>query len=578
MATTVVDALVATFGLDPSGVEEGVKVATGSLEELKATALKVFAAIGAAALIKSAFSNYLIAADAVGKLSIALSENASALQAWGGAAALEGGSIEEFNGTVKKLNTSLVEMATTGGGEAAQFFEKLGIKATDASGKVKPATEVMLELSDSFGKLSAQQAAGIGEKIGLDAGTIGLLRKGRAGIEELLKAQKELGEFTQKDIDAASEFNDTFDMTVKGLSMVATKIFTLVTPAITGLLKVILPVIVQIRKWADSLLVMLEPALSSISEFVKEHGVVLTTAFVAITAIILGMYVPAMLTAAASTLAAMAPFLLIAGVIAAVGIAIGLLVEDFLIWQDGGESAIGSLLGDFDTFYAKVKPLLDGLGVLFSSMFTAIMSPAKLLFGFLVALFTGDFAYFMKVIDDLEKAFFDVWGLIKAPAAQFFDWVLGKFAFLTDAFKSVKGFLGMAAEEVEVIPPAEEERRKEVRTLERAGQSAVSEDVPMIPTAETSPQRVATTKAPTPTPKAFEPPKNAVRASESLSPMAINNAKNDNSKTITATQSIGTVNITTAATDPSAVAKSFSRETGDNFEGMVMAADSGVSQ
>jgi hypothetical protein len=528
---TVIDALLITFGLDPSGIHKGAEEGKSSLEGLKSAALKAFAVIGSAVLIKQAFSEYLVAADSVAKLSAKLGENASEMQAWGGAVALEGGSIESFNSSISNLNEGLVQMATTGGGRSAKFFQALGISATDASGKVKPATEVLLELSDKFKDMSAQEVAGLGAKMGLDAGTISMLKKGRDGIAAMIEEQKELGEYTKKDTDAAEAFNDSWDKTSKSLSMVATKIFTIFTPALTGMMDAIRPIIIQIRKWAEILSDKLQPAIDAITKFMKEHQTVVTTAFAVIAGVLVALLVPALWSAVVATYALLAPYIAIAAVIALVGLAIGLLVEDFIVWQEGGESAFGGVYQAVADFWAQVKPIVD----LFINYFTAgwalIWEAAKTAFAFLKGLFTGNFTEFFAAIDGLQEKFALFWEAVKNLAAPFFDWLGEKFATVAELGGKVAGFFSFGGDD----------------EGSEAGASGASG-----------------AGAPT--------------AKDAVSPAAVAAGASAGSKTVTVTQSVGSVTVNTQATDGKGVASALNGATNNELQGLVNSVDSGVMQ
>lgn len=561
--STVIESLLIKFGLDATGVEDGAKRGESALEGLKSTAIQAFAVIGSVAAIKMAFSHYLDAADAVNDLSEALDIDASALQAWSGAALLTGGTADGFNNSVKNLNSTIQLVATTGKAKALPFFEELGVKVTDAGGKARDTMDVMIDLSDKMGGLSAQQATGIGAKLGLDQGTINLLRKGRQGVEEMLKAQKELGEYTKKDMDAAGDFNDAMDMTGKAFGMTAAKIFTLFTPAITGVINTFKDAAVTVRKWVEEITPMVEAALEQMSDFWNEHKEVIIGALVAISAIIIGIYAPAWYAAAAATVIATYPLILMALAIAAIGVAIGLLYEDFMIWKEGGVSAFGAVWEAASQFWEAIKPLVMALGEFLGAVFDLFMAAGRLAFG------------------AISRAFTSLWTDIKAPANEFFQWIAGKFEWFSNMVGKVAGWFGEAKEFVneasDDIDQENDRQQAEADELnagrrEKEAKEAAAKNQPVSLLAPAEPQGEK------PKPFAAYQPKQAVPASAALSPLALNNANKETKKEVTATQTIGTVNIRTASTDPKEVGKAFSKDTGGEFQNLVMAADSGVQQ
>jgi hypothetical protein len=96
-----------------------------------------------------------------------------------------------------------------GTGAAADAFQRLGISVTDASGHLKPALELLMEIADRFkdapndiNKLDAAWAL-MGRSTGA---MIPFLNQGREGIEQLMHAAAEAG--TQLDTDLAKRMGD----------------------------------------------------------------------------------------------------------------------------------------------------------------------------------------------------------------------------------------------------------------------------------------------------------------------------------------------------------------------------------
>jgi hypothetical protein len=208
----VIDRLYIFLGLKPDGVQEGLKKTEAMLTGGLKNVLKNFVAPLAAAFAGGkVFAGYTSGADAMGKMANALGINVEELHAWSEASARAGGSAEAFQTSVKTMTANLAQLSATGGGRAKAFFESIGVEATDASGAVKPTLDVMRELSDKFEKMSGQQALGLGQKLGLDQGTITLLQGGRRTLDELIARQKELGVFTKRDAEITERFNDSVD-------------------------------------------------------------------------------------------------------------------------------------------------------------------------------------------------------------------------------------------------------------------------------------------------------------------------------------------------------------------------------
>lgn len=112
---------------------------------------------------------------------------------------------------LKSLSQNMVEAARqTGDGEA--LFRRLGVAALDASGKMRPTEQVLLEVADVFSKAAdgagkTEAAVKLFGKAGVEM--IPFLNQGKAGIAELMAEAQRLGVVLSKeDAEAANRFND----------------------------------------------------------------------------------------------------------------------------------------------------------------------------------------------------------------------------------------------------------------------------------------------------------------------------------------------------------------------------------
>jgi len=127
------------------------------------------------------------------------------------AASLADVSNEQLQKGLQSLSRAMVDSAQ-GSGEGFQAFKRVGVSATDASGKLRSMHDVMLELADVFSR--AQDGAGKAEvsmalfgKSGVSL--VPLLNAGKAGIQEMEVEAKKLGlTMSEADARAAEAFND----------------------------------------------------------------------------------------------------------------------------------------------------------------------------------------------------------------------------------------------------------------------------------------------------------------------------------------------------------------------------------
>jgi hypothetical protein len=112
---------------------------------------------------------------------------------------------------LKFLSVNMVEASRqTGDGEL--LFRRLGLSATDATGKLRPTEAVLLDVAEAFAKSNdgagkSEAAVKLFGKAGIDL--IPFLNQGKAGITALMAEAERLGlVFSQQDAEAANRFND----------------------------------------------------------------------------------------------------------------------------------------------------------------------------------------------------------------------------------------------------------------------------------------------------------------------------------------------------------------------------------
>jgi hypothetical protein len=257
-------------------------------------------------------------ADRLDELSKALNVNIEDLSAWGDAVKMTGGTAESFQETAKAMTASLADFATKGKSRAAPFFQELGVAMTDSRGKARDFIEVLPEIADAFQRIGKQEAFGIGQKMGLDQGTIMLLQQGRREVDALIKRQKELGVITKEQGEIAAKFNDQLDDTAHAFRSLFTAAGSFVLPAMTKFLNV----------------------FERLAVFMRNNKELVTGALIGIAGALTYFLTPALLSA----LAAMRPFLVMAGVIGGVVAAVALLYEDFQMFEAGQKSLLGEMV------------------------------------------------------------------------------------------------------------------------------------------------------------------------------------------------------------------------------------------
>lgn len=293
----------AAFAAQSKGVE---KALNGIKTAAQATGLVV-----AAMFVKSGISQFVAQAQELGNLSRSVRENAEDLQAWGEAVKREGGTAEGFNATVKKLSDDLMSIPLTGGNSPLLGgLTRLGVQFRNLDGSMRKPLAVLKDLSTRFQGMSAAQSLALGKKLGLDEATIRLLQKGRKGLDELLVKYKELGVMSNQDIKTGERLKKMFQdyqqvITALGLRFI----------------RFFLPAAEKVSQW-----------LTKAAKWVQQHGRAVEAGIIAIGTAITAYLVPSLLKLVAN------PVLLGLTALAA---AVFLLVEDFMAWKEGADSALG---------------------------------------------------------------------------------------------------------------------------------------------------------------------------------------------------------------------------------------------
>jgi len=190
--------------------------AAGAMNGLKGVG--VAAGLAVAAIGKIAKDN-LDAADAMSKLSQRTGVAAPMLDKFRKVAELSDTSIEGVGKGFKALANNMQDAATKGTGPAAEAFNQLGIKITDANGKLRESDQVMLDIADKFAKMAdgpekAALAADIfGSKIGSEL--IPMLNSGGDAVRNMSTA------LTQDFADRAAAFNDRIENMQEKLGLLA---------------------------------------------------------------------------------------------------------------------------------------------------------------------------------------------------------------------------------------------------------------------------------------------------------------------------------------------------------------------
>jgi len=320
MSQTIIDSLIVKLGLDTKDYNTSKDKVRGGLKDLGSEAnntqkqfsnvafevSKFLAVIGGTVAIQQFVEHTIQANSALHRLSVNLGLVTDDVSAWSNATSLAGGDAEGLQGTLDMLSRSQTELQLTGQSSLIPYFSALGMSMADATGKARPITDLLLDLSERFSALDRPTANNLGRMMGIDQGTMQLLLSGRKEVELTIKKQKEFAATTKQQGEEAQRLNRQLIEIRQGAHAFGQELLSNATPALESLLE-------KMRSFGQWVL--------ENKEFVKTFLTVLAAGLGAV------------------ALAA-APINLVIVAVTGLAGAIALLTQDFNAWKRGGESFI----------------------------------------------------------------------------------------------------------------------------------------------------------------------------------------------------------------------------------------------
>lgn len=356
---SIIDTFYYVFNTDTEavakGLDEGDKAAEQMTEALEKTdaqaqqttasfadlAKGVIGLVGAVAAFGAVKAMTLAVAEQLDALegnARALRMDADELALWQSAIERSGGSAEEFQATIRGLME-----------------------------KTKDPIAALEKMADRFKGLSDLQADKLGERLGLDKGTIEAMRQGRKGLEELLRKTAALGVVTKEQVEISKKFKDQLRDTNMVFDDVRRSIATAILPSFTWFLE----------------------KLQDIFMWMREKKSFVLAFFAAIATVLTVAYLPAMMRATAATWAFLLPYLPLIAAVTLLAAAFALVYDDVVNFMDGNASVIGELSKRWPIVGEIVRDLVQILGWFFdiakagfSMLGDLIMRPEKAMANF----------------------------------------------------------------------------------------------------------------------------------------------------------------------------------------------------
>lgn len=420
---------------------------------LRVGALVDFASLSVAEKAVGSFSDKIVnlakwagAAIAAGSVAVAIQRTADKFNDLGDVVSRVGnatvkeldrlGYVAELTGSDANTATASFENLSRTIGEAAQgigrgalVFEKLGLSAKDAQGNVKTTTQVLDEIKVKIKDLSKAEQSAYIQRLGLDRSMIGMLTSDTTEIiDQYNKRTEALGINVDEAAELGAKYNDAIKVTKRGFDDIITAFVLRVLPSITTAIE-------RVSKLIDENAGLIKNYVEPITAAVS-IGADLVTGF--ITGVgklfkVLGkwpVYIGAVTIAwkLLNTVFKASPIGRIITLVMGLVTAIGLLIDDYETWKEGGKSLFGDLWGYVEKFangfmfvWDKLAGLLEHgckeIAALFKGLFTfdfsdAIAESQK---------FMDDFYALIKPIGDKASEIFDDITNIFSGLGKWFD-------------------------------------------------------------------------------------------------------------------------------------------------------------
>lgn len=371
------------FDVNTDGVKEMAAQATNTVTVLRRLVTWVTGPTAAALGLFVAHS--AAAAEEMSDFAIANEASVETMQELGFAATNSGSSMDALKSSVSNLNIAIGEVAL-GVGRNVTTFRKLGISVRGSEGELKSFDNILEEVADRMQGISLQESTALANKIGIDPSLVPMLRGGAEGIKELREEARLLGIQSEEDIKAGADVAGAIRKTVFLMGALKQEIAAGLFPAakqlinqfrawilanrellrqnIGAAIKVFTLLLSRAWDWTSKFVGAVIDLVKWLSQFriVVFAATAAMVAFLAIGAArAFGVLVIAVMSAVRALMAFNAAALMIPLAVGLAILAVGLLIDDFLVWKDGGDSLLEEVFGKFPDAVKQIEKFFDPL-------------------------------------------------------------------------------------------------------------------------------------------------------------------------------------------------------------------------
>ncbi|RTK96973.1 MAG: hypothetical protein EKK64_02530, partial [Neisseriaceae bacterium] len=283
--------------------------------------------------LKSMVNDFAEGAAEAGKFASSVHSDVEAVDALCQSLARNGGSVDGFKNSLTGMD-NYIQKSVKGNKDAQNSFKQLGVSLRDAQGNLRETDKIMLDVADKFSSMSADKQDMFAAKMGIDSKTLGLMKQGKVSLEEMIASQKVNGTVTKQQVAMSKVYKQLLWDMDNAYKRVKNRIAESMMPYVLKFLSTV----------------------KDVTNYLKEHKGLVVGFFTAIGTALLVYLAPALARTTlqvykfTASLLTNPVFLIIAAVIA-LGAAIALLVDDFMVWKKGGESSFGAVWEVVDGFF-----------------------------------------------------------------------------------------------------------------------------------------------------------------------------------------------------------------------------------
>lgn len=367
------------------------------------------------------------------------------------------GYVAELTGSDANTATASFENLSRTIGEAAQgigrgalVFEKLGLSAKDAQGNVKTTTQVLDEIKVKIKDLSKAEQSAYIQRLGLDRSMIGMLTSDTTEIiDQYNKRTEALGINVDEAAELGAKYNDAIKVTERGFDDIITAFVLRVLPSITTAIERVSKLIDEnaglIKSYVDPIAAAVSIGADLVTGFITGVGKLFK---------VLGkwpVYIGAV-TVAWKLLNAVfkaSPIGRIITLVMGLVTAIGLLIDDYEIWKDGGKSFFDWSAAQ--VWFDNMSRIFDGLKTIVDNFFSAdwwkskaeTISNEMSLLGERIKNFLSD--SWNNAITEASNKWDELKNTISQKAQEVYDGIISTFVGLSTWFSDLWNSIGDGA-------------------------------------------------------------------------------------------------------------------------------------